>query len=59
MAEGELLRRFLNDQLGSDQLLNELEQLLFVMLREFLQEGKVETPASNCRQAQHSPGRIT
>src|SRR5207237_3444600 len=43
VAEGELLRRFLNDQLGSDQLLNELEQLLFVMLREFLQEGKVET----------------
>src|SRR5713226_9062165 len=59
MAEGELFRRLLNEQLGRYQLLDQLEQVLFVILREFLQEGKVETPSGNCRQGQHSPGRIT
>src|SRR5260370_32643514 len=59
VAEGELFRRLLNDQLGSYQLLDELKQVLFVMLREFLQEGKVETPSSNCRHGHHPPGRIT
>src|SRR5258708_13982342 len=59
MAEGELFPRLLTDQLGSYQLLDELEQVLFIMLREFLQEGIVETPSSNCRQGHHPPGRIT
>src|SRR3989442_10277445 len=59
VAEGELLRRLLNDELGSDQLLDQLEEMMLIVVREFLQEGKIEAPSGHCRQSQDLPGRLT
>src|SRR6266571_2536038 len=59
MAESELLGRLLNDQLGGNQLLDELEKVLFVMMGELLQEGKVEAASGYGRQGQDLPGGLT
>src|SRR6266436_1987541 len=45
VPEGKLLRRLLDDELGRDQLLEEPQELRFVVLGECLQEGKIEVPS--------------
>ena len=50
VTKGELFRRLLYNELGSDQLFDEVEEVLFVMMGECLQEGKIKAPSSHCRQ---------
>ena len=59
MPERKLLGRLLDDELGRNQLLDELQQLRFVVLGEFLQEGKIEAPSGHGCQVQHLPGAFT
>src|SRR6266700_4741779 len=51
-----LLRRLLDNELGRDQLLDEPQELRFVLLGECLQEGKIEVPSGHGCQVQHLPG---
>src|SRR6266581_3394849 len=51
-----LLRRLLDNELGRDQLLDEPQELRFVLLGECLQEGKIEVPYGHGCQVQHLPG---
>src|SRR6266516_3914322 len=43
VAEGELLCRLLDDELGANELLHQGEQLLLVVVPHLLQHGKIET----------------
>jgi len=49
VAEREPFRRFLDDELRGDELLDEREQLLLVAIRERLQQSKVEPPPGDGR----------
>src|SRR5712692_1044341 len=59
VAEGELFRRLLHHELVSDQLFDELEEVLFVIMGEILQKSKIEAASSHCRQGQDLPGSLT
>src|SRR6266700_4388689 len=54
-----LLRRLLDNELGRDQLLDERQELRFVLVGEGLQEGKIEVPSGHGCQVQHLPGSFT
>src|SRR6266705_6359870 len=54
-----LLRRLLDNELGRDQLLEEPQELRFVVLGECLQEGKIEVPSGHGCQVQYLPGSFT
>ena len=47
MPERKLLGRLLDEELGRDQLLDEQQELWFVLLGESLQEGKIEVPSGH------------
>src|SRR5205807_9202816 len=59
VPEGKLLGRLLDDELGRHQLLDEPQELRFVLLGELLQEGKIEVPSGHGCQVQHLPGSFT
>src|SRR5437667_4207115 len=59
VAEGELLCRLLDDELGADELLHQGEQLLLVVVCHLLQNGKIETTPGNRGEDQELPGRLT
>src|SRR6266571_1479288 len=59
MPEGKLLGRLLDDELGRNQLLDERQELSFVLLGECLQEGKIEVPSGHGCQVHHLPGSFT
>src|SRR6266568_3198702 len=59
VPEGKLLSRLLDDELGRDQLLEERQELRFVLLGEGLQESKIEVPSGHGCQVQHLPGSFT
>src|SRR6266568_4894699 len=54
-----LLRLLLDDELGRHQLLDEPQELRFVLSGEFLQQGKIEVPSGHGCQVQHLPGSFT
>src|SRR5690348_11849488 len=57
MPKSELVLRLLHHQGGRDQLLDEWEEVLFIMLGECLQERKVAAASSYCCQSQDLSGR--
>src|SRR5436305_1684054 len=59
VPESKLLGRLLDDELGRDQLLEEPQELRFVVLGECLQEGKIEVPSGHGCQVQYLPGSFT
>src|SRR2546421_5156812 len=59
VPESKLLGRLLDDELGRDQLLDEPQELRFVVLGECLQEGKIEVPSGHGCQVQYLPGSFT
>src|SRR2546423_10078462 len=59
VPESKLLGRLLDDELGSEQLLNEPQELRFVLVGEVLQEGKIEVPSGHSCQVQYLPGSFT
>src|SRR5205807_4917046 len=59
VPESKLLGRLLDDQLGSEQLLDEPQELRFVLVGECLQEGKIEVPSGHGCQVQYLPGSFT
>jgi hypothetical protein len=54
-----LLSRLLDDELGCNQLLEERQELRFVLVGECLQEGKIEVPPGHRSQAQYLSGSFT
>src|SRR2546429_5603095 len=59
VPESKLLGRLLDDELGRDQLLEEPQELRFVVLGECLQKGKIEVPSGHGCQVQYLPGSFT
>ena len=57
MTEGKLLRRRFDDELSAHQLFHQGEQLLLVVVRHLLQDGKIEaTPGDRCQDYELSGG---
>ena len=47
VPERKLIGRLLDDELGRNQLLDELQELRFVLVGEILKEGKIEVPSGH------------
>src|SRR5205085_5358442 len=58
MTEGKLLLRFFHDQLRRDQLFHQRKQFRFIMVRDPLEEGKIEVLSSDGCQGHHLPRSI-
>src|SRR6266702_269971 len=58
VTEGKPLLGFFHYQLSSDHLFHQQEEFLFIMVRNPLEEGKIETPSSDCCQNQHLPRSV-
>src|SRR5438270_12664508 len=58
MPECKTLAGFFDDKLSRHQFFHDLEKLMFIILSELLEEGKIKMPSRNGCQGQDAPGRF-